>query len=204
MLPNYVPESWLEINAEPQPGTRPIIGWTGSIGSHVDDLRSTGRGLQTLDAQFRCYGTGNQQARNLIRNTVGLDPQVLPWQPRDQYPHEITKLTVGIAPLADTPFNRAKSWLKPLEYAACGVPCVMSPTTEYQRLHNQHGIGTLAGFGYANQWKRQTQRLLTDHTHRTELAQHGRQRVRDHLTIERNAWRWAEAWADTTTHRKAA
>jgi hypothetical protein len=39
-------------------------------------------------------------------------------------------------------------------------------------------------------------RLLNDATLRSELSAAGRQIVRDHMTIEANAWRWWEAWTD--------
>ena len=55
----------------------------------------------------------------------------------------VAKLGIGVAPLADTKFNAAKSWLKMAEMAALGVPCVVSPRAEYMRLHEQW-IGSLA------------------------------------------------------------
>ncbi len=42
---------------------------------------------------------------------------------------------VGLAPVDPAlGFNRAKSWIKPLEYAALGIPQVMSRTDEYLRV----------------------------------------------------------------------
>lgn len=214
VLPNYVPESWLEIDDANLNGTgahlchgiqcdhcKTLVGWTGSIGSHVTDLteaRGIGQTLAEHNATFRTWGKGNTQAKSLIKQTLRLqaEPDVQPWNSRDQYPHEIAKLTVGIAPLAGNPFNRlGKSWLKPLEYAACGVPCVMSSTSEYRRLH-EHGIGIIAT--RRSEWQTALTRLLTDHQHHRELAEHSRQAVREHYTMEQHAWRWAEAWLEPT------
>jgi hypothetical protein len=42
---------------------------------------------------------------------------------------------VGIAPVdASLGFNRAKSWIKPMEYAALGLHSVVAPTDEYRAL----------------------------------------------------------------------
>jgi hypothetical protein len=46
----------------------------------------------------------------------------------------ISRYAVGMAPLRDTQWNNAKSWIKPLEFAAVGVPVVCSPSREYVRL----------------------------------------------------------------------
>jgi hypothetical protein len=43
----------------------------------------------------------------------------------------LVELDVGIAPLTDTPFNRARSDVKLREYAAAGVPWLASPVGSY-------------------------------------------------------------------------
>lgn len=42
-------------------------------------------------------------------------------------------MDVGLVPLARNVFNEGKSCLKGMEYAACGIPCLASPTAEYRR-----------------------------------------------------------------------
>ena len=59
------------------------------------------------------------------------------------YTSSVAELGVGLVPLLDSAFNRAKSWLKGLEYAALGVPFVASPTPEYVKLAGL-GAGLLA------------------------------------------------------------
>jgi glycosyltransferase involved in cell wall biosynthesis len=204
ILPNYIPEAWLHINAD---RTDTAVGWTGSIGSHTTDLQATrggiGLALRHHNAIFRCYGQGNQQAADRIKQALHLpsQPDIQPWQTRETYPYEIAKLTVGVAPLADTAFNTAKSWLKPLEYAALAIPTVMSPTPEYERIHT-YGIGLLAK-PRSRDWQHHTHQLLSDESLRNHLSEQGRQAVRDHLTIEANAWKYAEAW-ESVIDRKAA
>jgi glycosyltransferase involved in cell wall biosynthesis len=115
------------------------------------------------------------------------------WVALDAYPNAVAQLDVAIAPLADNAFNAGKSWLKPLEAAAFGVPCVMSPSPEYRRLHDDYGIGILTET--PSDWETWVRRLARDSVLRKEKAEHDRQMVREHLTIEQHAWRWQEAWA---------
>jgi hypothetical protein len=51
---------------------------------------------------------------------------------------------IGIAPLTDIPFNHAKSWIKPLEYVAAGIPFVASKSPEYKRFQKRYGVGRFA------------------------------------------------------------
>ena len=55
------------------------------------------------------------------------------WYNIEQYPTELGKLglDIGIAPLRDNYFNRAKSNLKYLEYSALKIPTVASPVEPY-------------------------------------------------------------------------
>lgn len=194
VIPNYVSAKWLEIGVNPTHNSPLVVGWTGTVATHRDDLQATHGGAAMATEQhgatFRIIGRADLAKRNL---GLAEEPEWTPWQTMADYPHEIAKLDIGIAPLAANAFNRAKSALKPTEYAACGVPCVMSPTAEYVRLHDEYGIGVLAGWR-SREWKREIGRLLTDSTYRTEMAEAGRQTVREHLTMEDNAWRFAEAW----------
>src|SRR5689334_24701002 len=66
----------------------------------------------------------------------------------DAWPRALSALGIGLAPLADSTFNRAKSWLKPLEMAAVGVPCVMSalPDRKSTRLNSSHSSISYAVF----------------------------------------------------------
>jgi glycosyltransferase involved in cell wall biosynthesis len=130
-----------------------------------------------------------------VQEQLGLDeePEFTDGIPDiDDYYRAITRLDVGIAPLADTGFNKAKSWLKPLELAACGVVPVMSPVAEYASLHSQ-GIGVLAQWKGRN-WRQQVERLLLDENLRNELAWQAEGVVRTRHTIEGRCHLWAEAW----------
>jgi hypothetical protein len=118
--------------------------------------------------------------------------------PFAEYPAEVARLDVGMAPLADTAFNRGKSALKPLEMAALGVAFVASPLPEYARLA-ELGAGDLAG--RPRHWVATLRRLLTDDEYRAERAGRGRE-VAARLTYEAHADGWAVAWGEAQRVRR--
>lgn len=163
-----------------------LVGWPGSMHSHPGDLKVLGNSIARLGGRFMIVGQGDDAAREL---GVAEVPQTGPI-PFDGWMEAVGQLGVGVAPLADTSFNAAKSWLKPLEMSAAGVPWVASPRAEYQRFHRL-GVGALAD--RPKDWLRELRRLVTDAGWRAEQSEAGRAVARG-LTIEQHAWRTAEVW----------
>ena len=185
VLYNYLPEPYFNI---PRVDSD-VLGWPAALQSHPDDPTPVGGAVQRLcgeGAAFRIVSdpTGAGAAFGLAEDPPGAACDVHQW------PYEVAKLGVGIAPLADTEFNRAKSWLKPLEMSALGVPWVASPRVEYERIHRL-GAGLLAE--KSRVWYRELSRLHKSAQAREELSQAGRAAVDGHR-IERMAWQWMEAW----------
>lgn len=187
VIQNCVPAAYLKV---PHSDAK-TVGWGGALFSHPDDLPVVGNAIDQLTRGGVSFwvigpGTGVKEAIHLTVEpyTTGVMDLLTQW------PHAIAALGIGIAPLADSKFNTAKSWLKPLEYAALGVPCVMSPRREYVKLHKR-GVGLLAS--KPRDWLRHLRFLVDNDDARVELAERGRDSVRD-LTIEENAYRWWEVW----------
>ena len=188
VLHNAVPEIFLDIEPKPRENT---IGWGGSLHVHPDDPQVVGNAMNRLQREgytFRVVGPpyGTQRAFSLNAEPTCTGPVEM-----SQWPHNVNRLTVGIAPLNDTRFNEAKSWLKMLEYAALGVPCIGSPRAEYRKLHAL-GVGLLAS--NPREWYRHSRALLDSEEYRAEVAQRGREAV-SQLTVEKTAWKWWEAWS---------
>lgn len=190
VLPNYVPEWYTTIEPEPHDGV--TVGWSGSIDTHPTDLQVCGAGVAqavaAADATFGVIGTGKG-----VRKALNLraDPVACGWQSLDEYPHALAQLDVGLVPLDLTPFNEAKSWLKGLEFAAVGVPFIASPTGPYRELA-KFGLGVLAD--KPKHWRSKLSTMIAA-PGRADFGAAMRDIVRDSLTIEGNAWRWAEAWS---------
>lgn len=185
VLPNYLPDMYYGIERQDSD----LVGWPGSFHSHPNDPESVGGAMARLvdeGAQFVMRGdsTGAGRAFGLAEDPPGGAVAIEEW------PAAVAALGVGIAPLADTRFNAAKSWLKPLEMSACGVPWVASPRVEYRRLHEM-GAGVLAD--RPRTWYRELKRLRESPALRQELSEAGRA-VAAQLRLRDHSWRWMEAW----------
>lgn len=204
VIPNYLAEHYYDVEHE----DNDVIGWPASLTSHPNDPAVVGSAIARL------VDEGNRFAVTSVATGVGAAFGL----PSDDvvervdgiislhdWPTELAKIGVGIAPLADTKFNAAKSWLKPLELAAVGVPWVGSPRADYARLHKL-GCGVLVD--RPKDWYRVLRRLLTDEPRRAELSAAGRSvagtlRLRDHVD------EWWDAWSaafdrDQVVHRQPA
>jgi hypothetical protein len=186
VLLNHLPDSYYDVPHEDSD----TVGWPAYLPSHPDDPSAVGGAVARLVAgsgSFRVVGdpVGTGAAFGLPEDPPGLSGVQL-----EGWPAAVASLGIGIAPLADTRFNACKSWLKPLEMSALGVPWVASPRTEYERLHRR-GAGVLAGT--PGRWHKEIDRLRRNPQLRAERAEAGRI-VAGQLRLRLNAWRWLEAW----------
>lgn len=197
VLHNYVPESYVSIKHTDSD----VIGWGGAVASHPDDITVIGHALAQLveeGAHFRIVGPPD----GVEQVTCIRDPDA--WSASGSvdlkdWPRVLARqIGIGIAPLADTRFNAAKSWLKPLEYAALGIPALMSPRAEYTALHKK-GIGLLCK--KPRDWERALRELVKNPSLREEMSEEGRA-VASEMTIEQNAWRWMEMWEEALHYQQ--
>lgn len=194
VLPNYLPDMYYGL-----PRTdSDVVGWPASFHSHPNDAEPVGGAVARLveeGAEFVMRGdaTGAGRAFGLAADPVGGAV------PIEEWPAAVAGIGVGIAPLADTKFNAAKSWLKPLEMSACGVPWVASPRAEYRRLYEM-GAGLLAD--RPRTWYRELKRLRESPALRQELSEAGRA-VAEQLRLSQNGWRWVDAWQRAYEVQKA-
>lgn len=103
----------------------------------------------------------------------------------------LTAFDIGIAPLRPHAFNRAKSHIKALEYAALGIPAVVSAEPSYVDFVH-HG---LTGFlvTHEHEWGKYLSELIGNPDLRRAIGT----KARDHAagwTIEGNAYRWSDAY----------
>ena len=124
-----------------------VVGWHGSTGHRSGDLDCL-RGVYSSSdpEQFSFHHTGHNSGNPLFWEEVDVDQSrvsLYPMVSPTQIPRMLT-FDIGVAPLTDIPFNHAKSWIKPLEYIAAGVPFIASKISEYTRLQQQYGVGRLA------------------------------------------------------------
>lgn len=190
VLPNYLAPHYFGIEHDDSR----IIGWPASLASHPNDPAVVGPAVARLvneGERFhvtsvapgvgKAFGLPDDSSVEMLRAAVDL----LDW-PRTL----AERIGVGITPLADTKFNAAKSWLKPLELSAVGVPWVGSPSVEYRRL-NELGCGVIVKS--PQDWYKMIRFMLRNEQFRREQSERGREVARS-LALELHAWRWWEAW----------
>ena len=150
----------------------PVVGWVGATPWRSGDVETLRGVLGPFLARhgLLAYHGGHLDGSETFAHQAGLqDSDVLtePMAPIWGYPRLFRRLDVGLVPLADHPFNRAKSWIKGLEYAAAGVPFVAQDLPEYRRLYAE-GIGQIAQ--RPHDWVRHLSRLLDPEARAREAA----------------------------------
>lgn len=203
---NCVPARYCNVDTRRDGRT---VGWSGAASSRPGDLESTRGGvaqaLERMNGEFMVVGE-----RAGVRRALGLthEPHCTGLVEHERYPYKIAEFDLGIAPLVDNAFNRAKSALKPIQYMATGVPWVGSPSYEYQRLYEHMAASDCAAVGAlakprSRDWCREVLRALTrSEDERQALSRRARDYVLTHHTIERNCWKWAESWERAVHHRR--
>lgn len=199
VLPNFLAPHYYGIGHDDSA----IIGWPAALHSHPNDPSVVGPAIARLlsdGARFhvtstspgvgKAFGLSDDSQVESLRTSVDL----LDW-PRTL----AERIGIGIAPLADTKFNAAKSWLKPLELSAVGIPWIGSPSPEYKRL-NAAGCGILAKS--PQDWYKMIRFMIRNEWFRREESEKCRA-VAAELSLERHAWLWWEAWQDAIKLQRA-
>jgi len=139
-----------------------VVAWVGGISWRSGDLETIapwfGRWLRENGCTFLHHGAHPGQTSSAWE-MLGLDDDLVegwrPMVPPHLYGRQLMAgFDIGIVPLADVPFNQAKSWIKGLEYATAGIPFVASLTDEYAAL----GAGITAK--RPRDWMRAMDRML--------------------------------------------
>jgi len=178
-----------DFNVRRATNKRPLVGWVGSTAHRSNDLEEL-QGLFDL-IPHKLHHSGHLSSHPLFSKALDVDPRrvtVSPMEPPRKYARQSFCFDIGLAPLRDTPFNHAKSWIKMIEYAAAGVPMIASPAPEYVRLNREYGIGRIAHS--LDEWAEHITELSDP---RVRLAEARKNRE---LVKELNVTFMADEWAD--------
>jgi glycosyltransferase involved in cell wall biosynthesis len=115
-----------------------------------------------------------------------------------QLANVLSNADVGIAPLADIPWNRARSNIKLKEYAAAGVPWLASPVGSYVGMGEDEGGRLVPDDG----WHDAIEALLIDGRARRKLAKRAVKWAKTQ-GIERHARLWEQAYRDAAARAQA-
>lgn len=186
VVPNAVPP-WL---TEHEPAQNHHVGWGGSP-THHGDFSLLRHGLKT----FLRHNPGK------TFHTIGMDYaewMKLPpaqcvhtkWVPTPEDFFRTIDYSVGVAPLADTVFNRSKSDIKFLELAALGIPTIASDVAPYRSIKDGD-TGVLIKSDH--EWSRTLKATVDEPETFYEMGERARQYVVENRTTAHTAPMWLNA-----------
>jgi len=185
VIENYVQDASLTASAAPN-GDIVLAGWLAGNEHHVDMERLP------LNEQFGRALDANPQ---LVIETVGVNMGMRHERYRNDphvdffdLPTKMAQFDIGLAPIADIPFNHARSSIKVKEYAALGRPWLASPVGPYAPLGEQEGGRLVQDDG----WTEALERLVAKPRERRKLAKKARKWGREQA-ISANAGLWERA-----------
>jgi hypothetical protein len=170
VVENFLPATYAPQRAgiSANGGETITIGWIAAV-EHIYDLEQLGitdtlKRLLAAHPQVRIESVGVnlrlplERYHHLYRlQYAELAERVVTWD-------------IGIAPLADITFNRAKSNVKLKEYAAAGVAWLASPIGPYVGFGEKQGGRLVADDG----WYQAIERLVVREKERRKLVKRGR------------------------------
>lgn len=129
VVPNRLEQDiWLPLQSKKRTSRKPRIGWAGGSAHQVDLILLKEVIEQTRnEADWIFFGMCPQEIRPLLA-------EFHPLVALADYPTKLASLNldIAVAPLAQIPFNQAKSNLRLLEYGALGIPVVCSDIDPYR------------------------------------------------------------------------
>lgn len=177
--------------------TKPVLGWVGALGYRSGDIETLREWLPDFleEHDLLFHHSGHVPSQGDFAAQSGINPdrlRTLPMQPMNRY-HLLFQFDIGLVPLNDIPFNRAKSFIKGLEYVASGIPFVAQALPEYERLW-EDGIGYLAVT--PQDWRDKVERLLDYKTRKVAAGTNYSLMLKKH-TIKQREDEWRQVIIDT-------
>jgi glycosyltransferase involved in cell wall biosynthesis len=194
VVENHVPDQFLGVRAPAHDGV--TIGWVAAREHAIETERLPIRNvLQRLlderaDVRVVSIGLGLGLQSERYRHV-----ELVPYM---QLAEAAAAFDIGIAPLADIDFNRARSNVKLKEYAAAGVPWLASPVRPYADMGERQGGRLVAD----DRWHEELSRLIDKGRERRKLAKAGRKWVAGE-TLMANVTTWEAVYADAIERARA-
>ncbi len=196
VLENYLPPTFARPDrVMPHPGV--TIGWLATL-EHQNNYEQ----LQLKETLERLLGRHQHLEVISVGLGLGLSSRRYRHIPITLYgelPELLVHFDIGLAPLADLPFNEGRSTIKLKEYAAMGVPWLASPVGPYVGMGEEQG-GRLVG---DDEWYQQIEQMILDADARRRLARRARMWGQGE-TIEQHADGWEAAFTGAVERARAA
>lgn len=202
VLPNCLdPDLWADVGRWRVPHDRVRVGWLAAWqwrGGDVDVLRPWLPAWLERHPDVDFVALGCPEIAGELGITVLAPPpyvDAMPGKdhlrPFDHVPHMVSTLDVGLAPLADHPFNmHGKSACKGMEYNAAGVPVVASPSQAYRRYVRPGVNGHLVGWN--RRWVQALERTIAE----LDVLRAGAVKVAGEHFVDQHIHLWTRAYEE--------
>lgn len=168
------PDKYATVHHHDRP---PVIGWAGTVG-----------GLEFLDPLApvleRLTREGIARVEVVCSEPWREWASYRPWRLEEET-SVLTDFAIGVMPLPDTPYTRAKAGFKLLQYMAAGLPVVASPIGINPELVRDSEAGLLADG--IDEWDEALRLLARDAELRREMGSRGRAYVERYADLDGQA-----------------
>lgn len=187
VLPNHIDGRLLDLQ-RPQ-REKLTVGWAGGD-SHLRDLQMVAPQLRRFlerNPAVEWHNIGTD-----FRPYMKLTGRFTPWQSDTWDYYRAIDFDIGLAPLVDMPFNRSKSAIKAMEYAALGIPVIASDREPYRPFVLDGVTGYLVRDEH--EWTKRLRELVNDNAMREEMGRKAKEQAAA-WTIQKGFRLWEQAYA---------
>lgn len=119
----------------------------------------------------------------------------IPWIKLEEWPQKMRELSIdiGLAPLADNLFNRAKSNLRWMEYSLLRIPTIVSPVKPYLCVKN-NVTGIIAK--EKEEWYNAMEDLTSKKGLRYDIGNKAFEEIKQFYNIDKNIFLWEKTYKD--------
>lgn len=213
VLPNYLDWAMWENVAQQSEVDRHKkvrVGWMGWLAWRDNDLAVLREVLPEFlkahrNVEFVSIGEPRMLERGgqRVHDYLGIPPaqrRTVFGAPYKDLPTIVPTIDIGLVPLDPNPFNECKSYLKGLEYAACGIPAIATPTEPYRGFIRDGDDGLLAAT--PGEWAAALELLVADPDLRRAMGRSARAKA-ETLTIQREVTQWESLYSGLVSSRSA-
>jgi glycosyltransferase involved in cell wall biosynthesis len=176
----------------------PVIGWVGATPWRSGDLETlnpfVGEFIEKNELRF--HHSGHIINAPTVQQQMSIPPKRYSsegMQPILSYRNMFNRIDIGLVPLREVEFNRAKSFIKGLEYAAAGVPFIAEGIEEYNVLTKEYGIGRVANT--QEEWLSHLEELKNQKVRNIE-RQNNYKLLKEFHTMEKRGPEWDKVYKE--------
>lgn len=183
VIPNSI--DFIKWDTKKHNNRRIQIGWIGG-GNHYGDLELMKYIIPKVLEKYKDVEFSFVHGVPSYLRELKLDrfKQTLEWVNITQYPKfaQSFNFDIGLAPLVDNKFNRAKSNLKWLEYSAMQIPTIASNIQPYKECIKDGKTGLLVGWT-VDEWVNAISKLVENERLRKQIGNNGYKEIKSKFNV---------------------